>query len=38
MKHYFTLLMSLLISSLALAQPVNDDPNGAIPLPISTSP
>ncbi len=38
MKHYFTLLMSLLISSLALAQPVNDNPAGAINLPISTSP
>jgi CHU_C Type IX secretion signal domain len=38
MKHYFTLLMSLLISSLALAQPANDNPVGAIPLGISTSP
>jgi hypothetical protein len=38
MKHYFTLLMSLLISSLALAQPVNDNPVGALNLPISTSP
>jgi CHU_C Type IX secretion signal domain len=39
MKHYFTLLMSLLISSLALAQPPdNDNPGRAINLPISTSP
>jgi hypothetical protein len=38
MKHYFTLLMSLLISSLALAQPLNDNPAGATNLPISTSP
>ncbi|MEN9610684.1 MAG: hypothetical protein RLZZ628_1498 [Bacteroidota bacterium] len=37
MKHSFILLMSLLIHSVVLAGPANDDPTGAISLPISTS-
>jgi hypothetical protein len=37
MKHYSLLLMSLLLHSLAWAQPVNDNPTGAIQLPISAS-
>jgi CHU_C Type IX secretion signal domain len=37
MKHFFILLISLLIRSVVLAGPVNDDPTGAILLPISTS-